>query len=360
MSVSSNDSFFYVQDAAAGQIYPVNNEDVALRKEILTIRPTLDKVFISVYFEFEAFSDVNDALIGFDSQKINFMNQSNVNIRKESDIHDFIVKVNNVFHDFSIEARNVYSANGDLEKNSVFLFHADFKKGKNIIEHSYSFRPVQCFSIPYPHWKKVGPPYSYSVPYVLLTGKYWANRRIDSFEIYIITDDNLFLNILEGDDYFFDFEIRGIGKKDIDFYKGEYYLKSGFFYKKIENFTPTKNLQFSITPVSEYDYQSALNINLSKYQNYFINILLEKNKNKQQRNIKNLKLKIKKMSAEDFSIFLTLMKVFNNVKISDTKLKDVFNNYFAYCPIYNQINIDQLSEYHFKLYNEFLENIKTR
>ena len=131
----------------------------------------------------------------------------------------------------------------------IYYFKIKFKKGLNIIRHSYSYKGSYMADP-----KAPGPNFQYR----LTTGKMWANKKIDDFEILINIGPDSYFSVPsyfeEGKNV--DWKIIGIGKigdanaKNLN--QRRVKIKSGFLYYKTTDFKPDFDLTIStVIPFTE-------------------------------------------------------------------------------------------------------------
>jgi hypothetical protein len=133
----------------------------------------------------------------------------------------------------------------------IYYFKVKFKKGLNIIRHSYSYIGGVSSDQARP-----GPYYEYR----LTTGKTWANKKIDSFELYINVGSNSYFTVPTSfeNGIIADWRVIGTGKTGTinPDYKVERFvkMKTGFLYFKAIDFKPDIDLTIStVNPISELD-----------------------------------------------------------------------------------------------------------
>jgi hypothetical protein len=218
--ISANDGVFY---AKGNQLIPINETDITVKKEILTLKKIRDQfIEVTVYYEF--FNPNNDKklTIGFEA----FSPQGDVDGAPKNGKHpfmrDFTVELNNTILKYNVAyvADTLYTKNGmikslDLTKfegnksgnyvdfNYVYHFDANFKKGTNIIKHTYNYDLSGSID------------FHYDFEYVLSAANRWANKQIDDFTL--IIDIGEFETFSINKTFFTnsnDWLINGIGKKE--------------------------------------------------------------------------------------------------------------------------------------------------
>ncbi|WP_293914977.1 MULTISPECIES: YARHG domain-containing protein [unclassified Sphingobacterium] len=219
----ANDGAFF---ARGNQLVPINETDISVRKEILTIRKAGDRqVHITVYYEFENPVQDKRITVGFEAMSPS----GDVDGTPKNGFHpymrDFTVKLNN--QDLPYKVAYVYDSlyvnNGKilsepLDKikkeidnvnevgfNYVYYFDAPFRKGKNSIQHTYTYDLSGSID------------YQYYLEYVLTAAKRWANKQIDDFTLIVdmgdVTEFNIHKTFFDQKE---DWQIKGWGKtKDV-------------------------------------------------------------------------------------------------------------------------------------------------
>lgn len=213
-----NDGAFY---AKGNQLIPMRETDISVKKEILCLKKIDNKyIEVSVYYEFFNPKEEKQLTIGFEA----FSPDGDVDGTPKNGQHpyirDFTVAVNNKILNYNIAyvTDSTYNKKGtiasiDLAKfngsksgNSVdffyvYHFNVNFKKGSNIIKHTYN----------YDLSGSVG--YHYYFEYVLTAAKRWANKQIDDFTLLIDMGEFETYSINKS---FFkshrDWQLSGIGK----------------------------------------------------------------------------------------------------------------------------------------------------
>ena len=172
----ANDGEFFSEGST---IFPIKETVIELRKEILSLSRAETAgyarwVNVDIYFEFYNPEETKTITVGFVTPPWDdFQYHAGVH----PDIKDFTVMVNSAPLEYKIEylEHSTYSLNGkqDDREYFVYYFDAEFKKGLNIIQHSYSFRGGGSNV------------YGHDFQYQITTGKGWANSEITSFELNI-------------------------------------------------------------------------------------------------------------------------------------------------------------------------------
>ncbi len=179
----ANDGVFYAQ---GNTLIPMQETQVRLQKEVLkffVVEHNFAKV--DVYFEFYNPSAAKTVTVGFVTPPA----EGDVSDEeaKFPFIKDFTVKVNgqNIAYkikrlketSFKLETKEEESSKDDY---FVYYFPVTFNKGLNIIRHTYRYRGGESTEL------------DRDFDYQITTGKSWANRQIDDFELQIHLDNGIF------------------------------------------------------------------------------------------------------------------------------------------------------------------------
>ena len=162
----ANDGVYYT---SGNQLIPITETQISVQKEILDITHQGNKMLVHVYYEFFNPGEEKTLLVGFEAlPPSGAWGMSEEEYKKLTDhpfIQDFTVKINGqtlkyqVSHVDNNKEENYYQ-NGkfkELTKQQelemgremefseyipflfVYHFNATFKKGLNIVEHTYTF-----------------------------------------------------------------------------------------------------------------------------------------------------------------------------------------------------------------------------
>lgn len=214
----ANDGAFY---AKGNQLIPINETDISVRKEILTIRKiNNERIEVTVYYEFFNPKDAKNLLVGFEA----FAPSGDVDGAPLNGQHpymrDFTVQLNDRILPYNVafvsdslyvksgkvKSIDLNTFEGNTEGNEidfyyVYHFDAKFKKGLNIVKHTYNYDLSGSIDL------------NYFFEYVLTAANRWGNNQIDDFtlildmgELETFTIDKSFFN--DADDW----TINGIGK----------------------------------------------------------------------------------------------------------------------------------------------------
>lgn len=230
----ANDGVFY---ASGNQLIPINETDISVKKEVLTINRVGDHLEVTVHYEFFNPVGAKELLVGFEAQAAYNGIDPMTTFPKHPHIDNFKVimngsqltyKVANVplsyYDDGEIKTNN-YVKNGvvqswtrkECEKafadneyfsvpfDYVYYFKAKFRPGQNIIIHTYNFDLSESVEE------------EFYFPYVLTAANRWANNQIDDFTLNINLGNNVSFHLFPE---FFksakEWKIIGKGKYTLD------------------------------------------------------------------------------------------------------------------------------------------------
>lgn len=237
----ANDGVFYVQGST---LLPLQETQVELRKEILKFY-IKDFEWMDVDVDFTFYNPGNEktVTVGFVTPP------ASGDVDEDEDIHpqieNFTVNVNG--KDLKYEMKRMKDTSfqaGNQEINGydfVYYFPVTFQKGTNKIRHTYRFRGGGSVET------------QRDFNYQITTGKRWANKQIDDFELQIHPDLGIFFVPLS----FYEngtpatWKINGEGKlsdpKVLFFSEGKpnmklFQIKSGYLSLNEKNFKPDKDI----------------------------------------------------------------------------------------------------------------------
>ena len=274
LTASANDGVYYVSGA---QIIPLQETDVAVTKEVLTITITDDEFArVDVQYEFTNRGKAKTIDVGFEARgPYDPGGESPFNkAGKHPHIFDFTVEMNGTklpiqnyvikegeegnVSDFKPLDLNVWqqpTGNDDdfdnlVNKNTkesimysyAYCFKANFKEGKNLVHHTYRYRMSN------------GVYENFSVPYWLTPAVRWANHQIDDFTLRIKVDKTAKQFTLTNDNMWKAAQWRvtqGVGKMHVikdgwgDTEYLEFALRNGTYEWHATNFRPTSDFVIS-------------------------------------------------------------------------------------------------------------------
>lgn len=280
----ANDGGFYVD---GNQLIPMVETNISVKKEILSINRSIkdpNRAEIIVYYEFFNPGQEKSMTVGFEAASP----EGDANIEpvdgKHPYLFDFTVEMNSQFlpYDVAIVEDSLYYKNGifkTLTKKQIdasiedyanfrYVYHFDavFKKGLNIIKHTYSCN-FSTF---------VGSNYEFG--YILSAAMRWGNHQIDDFTLNIDMGENQMVHITPA---FFDntseWIIAGIGnaKMSSDRWSknpiAEFFIKKGTLVFQKKNFKPKGELQFNsprvmfMFDIENFNYRKDRNLPYDKH-----------------------------------------------------------------------------------------------
>jgi len=248
----ANDGAFF---AKGNQLIPINESGISVKKEILTLKKIRhDFIEVTVYYEFFNPNEEKTITVGFEA----FSPEGDVDGAPKNGQHpyikDFTVDMNNTILKYNVSyvKDSLYNKSGKIEslnldkfKGSthgnyvdfyyVYHFNATFKKGINIIKHTYIYD------------LSGGVCYNYEFEYVLTAANRWSNNQIDDFTLIIDCGEFESFNIKKS---FFkensNWLITGIGKTENTIIQNQAYAKfhirNGNVIFKSKNFKPSGEL----------------------------------------------------------------------------------------------------------------------
>lgn len=277
--LAANDCAFY---AAGNQFIPINETDIRVQKEILTINRVGKHLEVTVYYEFFNPVGEKDLLVGFEAPAP-YNGVYFKNFPEQPYMHDFKVVMNgknlpyeiaHVYHLVAANGERFYFSDNQEQKNNGFItpdyfqhgkiksltpkqckdtiensegmtcpfhyvyhFKAHFNKGLNIIQHTYKYELSMS----------VGDEYWFD--YILTAANRWANHQIDDFTLNINMGDCESFTI---EPTFFkdndDWTITGTGKKNYTTLDGNdqplsfFHIQNGGISFHQQNFHPEGEL----------------------------------------------------------------------------------------------------------------------
>lgn len=181
--IFANDGVFY---AEGNTLMPMQETQVQLKKEILKFY-VVDHNFakVDVYFEFYNPSATKTVTVGFvtppaegdvtdEAAKTQFISNFTVNVNGKVVTYK-IKRLKETT--FKLETKEEESSKDDY---FVYYFPVTFKKGLNIIRHTYRYQGGESTEL------------DRDFDYQITTGKTWANKQIDDFELQIHLDNGIF------------------------------------------------------------------------------------------------------------------------------------------------------------------------
>lgn len=254
----ANDGVFY---ARGNQLIPVAETDISVKKEILSLKKVSNRfIEVTVYYEFFNPGNAKTITVGFEAASPSGDVEASPRDGRHPFMRDFTVSMNQVLlpHEVAFVADSLYAEKGKVKSMRldtfqgatdgnyvdffyVYHFQAPFKKGLNIIQHTYSYALSGSVS------------YAYYFDYVLTAANRWANKQIDDFTLLIDPGEFESFNIEKT--FFRDsgqWLIHGIGKSqewhgksEMDFRPDalRFHLQKGCLIFRQLNFRPAGELQ---------------------------------------------------------------------------------------------------------------------
>ncbi len=275
----ANDGSFY---ASGNQLIPVFETDVSIKKEILTLKKIRNQfIEVTVYYEFYNPKEEKEITVGFEAASP----EGDVDGRPKNGLHpymrDFTVQLNGEMLTYNVAyvTDSTYAKNGIIkskkladvissiqDENSVdffyvYYFKAKFRKGLNIIKHTYNYNLSGSVT------------YNYDFEYVLTAANRWGNQQIDDFML--ILDMGEFESFSINKEFFkdrSDWLINGIGKStDVKGIKNtsaekdaaKFYIQKGNLIFHKTNFNPKGEL---FVYSQDYRFENPNYIPFSYYQ----------------------------------------------------------------------------------------------
>ena len=239
----ANDGVFYVK---GNTLIPLQETQVELRKEILKFYvKDFEWMEVDVDFTFYNPGDAKTVTVGFVTPP------ASGDVDETGDIHpqieNFTVNVNGKNLKYEMKRMKDTSFQGGNEEingyDFVYYFPVTFKPGTNKSRHTYRYRGGGSVET------------QRDFDYQITTGKRWANKQIDDFELQFHPDRGIFfipLSFQENGELA-DWEIVGKGTLSEPlamFYMEEkptsrlVQIRDGYLSLKEKNFKPDRDIQF--------------------------------------------------------------------------------------------------------------------
>ncbi len=238
----ANDGVFYVQ---GNNLIPLQETQIQLRKEVLKFHVS-DYEWMDVDVDFSFFNPgkTKSVIVGFVTPPAS----GDTDEEQHPQIKGFTVNVNGIKIPFKM--KRMSETTFALKKlqlegqDFVYYFPVTFKPGLNRIKHTYTYRggaSVEMHRV---------------FDYVITTGKRWANKQIDDFELQVHLDNGIYAvpASFRKDEKYADWKILGDGVMQP---KGERFLyeesplmrlthlNSGYLSLKEKNFKPDNDIVFA-------------------------------------------------------------------------------------------------------------------
>jgi YARHG domain len=235
--------------ASGNTLFPLQETSIELKKEYLNLTFNDQSILgVDILFEFYNPGEDKEILVGFVTPPADGVIPEK-EILNHPQISDFKVLIgHNLLH---YEVNRVDSTsfnvlNGNASGDDfIYYFKVKFKHGLTNIQHSYNYKGgISTDAIS-------------RFEYRLTTGKNWANKQIDEFNINIYFGKNKYFEIpanLEGDKLI-EWNLYGVGRLSNSI-KNQYiegYFLSGGINAVITNFKPQYDLNINLKiPEQEY------------------------------------------------------------------------------------------------------------
>lgn len=255
VTIPANDGAFF---ARGNQLIPIFETDISVQKEILTIKKVRNEwIEVTVYYEFYNPGNEKSVTVGFEAASPD----GDVDATPKKGLHpymrDFTVNLNGQLLPYSVAyvEDSIYVRAGKISSigltkalersagnenyvdfNYVYHFDARFKKGINVVKHTYSYTVSS------------GVEFNYLFEYVLTAANRWANHQIDDFTL--IIDMGEFEDFYISHTFFgrdSEWIINGIGKSSFtkaqDYYviskdATHFFMQKGTLVFQKKNFKP--------------------------------------------------------------------------------------------------------------------------
>ncbi len=181
---------------SGNQLIPVTNGDIAIRKEVLTVKKTGNDLQVTVDYTFYNYGPATDVIVGFEA----YSPEGDVTIMPANGQHpymrDFNVMMNNrqLPYQVAYVSDSAYRQNNGIRSRPlkdivkeiadgdpvffyVYHFNAPFKKGENRIIHTYTYE-LNSYVMHY-----------WNFDYVLTAANRWKNGTIEDFTLVLDLGD---------------------------------------------------------------------------------------------------------------------------------------------------------------------------
>ena len=358
-----------------GHIVPMNMSDIAIKSEKLHFKlekvkgeyGTVNEMAVTVRFVFDS-PAAGEKYIGFITPEggneewdevnhfknfrtvVNGKSVNTVSYRLTDFVPKDVKKLEEVKKYFKEYDEEKAKEEADYYKRSyVYYFKANFKKGENVIEHSYRYDGSG--GVGYVDFN-----------YVWTTISKWKNQKVDDFEVIVEPGSTLIAipEIKMKNGKYIDWKL--VGEGNIDYGYRNYYdrdgqykvlyakLKKGYLHFKTMNFSPED--EFSLTEITHLN------------GNYYFPEKTEKNfkyrddLTKAAYSAEYLTAdELKELTDDDLKIMRNYPYAVAGYDFSDKKLKDYFSKFLWYMPTGKDVELD---EYDHKVIKEVDKIINSR
>ena len=342
-----------------GHIVPMNMSDIAIKSEKLHFK--LEKVkgeyglesemVVTVRFVFDS-PEAGEKYIGFITPEggndewdevnhfknfktvVNGKNVNTVSYRLTDFVPKDVKKLEEVKKYFKEYDEEKAKEEADYYKRSyVYYFKSNFKKGENVVEHSYRYDGSGGVGVN-------------DFNYVWTTISKWKNQKVDDFEV-IVEPGSALVGIPEikmknGKNI----EWKLVGEGNIDYGYKDYYdrdgqyrmlyakLKNGYLHFKTKNFEPKD--EFSLVEIAYINGNHAFPEKTEKGFKYRDDLT--------QAAYRAEYLpadEFKELTNEDLKIMRNYPYAMAGYDFSDKKLKDYFSKFLWYIPTTKDVKLDK-------------------
>ena len=273
MPLYANDALFY---STGNQLVPLQETDIAVKKEVLKITLTDDNLAkVDVLYTFYNNGEDKTVLMGFESQPISWSHVDYQPSGIDPHIKDFTVEMNgerlNVSNNVVLGKDFDIKDEIKVDYTYVYSFNPTFKKGENIVHHTYSYDT------------SFGAGFAFNLIYELTPAIRWANKQIDDFTL-IIEAPNTAKHFIIYNDIFAgsSFEINsGVGKTRKNTTQYEYNksinveeisIRNGSVKWHKENFAPSDELHIISAEETKEWYSYKLGDTYDRGESYYTNL----------------------------------------------------------------------------------------
>ena len=373
--------FIYGNDMAfvaeGNHLIPLETSDIAIKKERIAFKK-LNNYEMEVRVEFTFNSDeAGKKIIGFITPPDEYYDEDEKYDPKN--IKNFKTKVNGKEVEIKIEKMNTFIKKGQLPQNDksnylknyknayVYYFAADFKKGENIVEHSYT----------YYGFSSTINKREYS--YVLTTISRWKNKKVDDFEMTVDMGDEFFAlpYTFWKNEKAVNWEIVGEGRKvsekmnppsddEAPNYQGYTYfkIKKGYVKFSAKNFSPDREFYAVIfrRAYAPIGYSDKEVVDGYRFNDKLIKTGWDLDHPYTHPDINKLKAEAEKLSDFELEVIKNFPYAVEGYDFSRKDLKDYFSKFFWYYPKGKVSVPDYEFQYRerIKIIDEILEKRKKR
>lgn len=357
MNLWANDWEF---GSEGGHIVPMNMSNIAIKSEKLHFKLETTKtkdgitnheMVVTVKFVFDS-PEAAEKYIGFITPEggneewdnvdhfqnfrtvVNGENVSTTSYR----LTDFVPKdvkqleeVKKYFKEYD-EEKAKYEADY-YKKSYVYYFKADFKKGENVVEHSYRYDGSG--GVGYVDFN-----------YVWTTISKWKNQKVDDFEVIVEPGSALIaipeIKMKNGKNI----EWKLVGEGNVDYGYKDYYdrdeqykilyakLKNGYLHFKTKNFEPKD--EFSLVEIAYINGNHAFPEKTEKGFKYRDDLTTA------AYSAEYLPAdELKELTNEDLKIMRNYPYAVAGYDFSDKKLKDYFSKFLWYIPVTKDVELGE-------------------